>query len=361
MRRQRRHSGIFVAMLVSGLFCAVTAQAERSALILCGAGDKAEYQKQFRDWGTRLDHALVHVLGFSESSVTLLMEPLDTPMPPRAQKIQLDAIRDAFGEVAKRNGPNDDFFLFLIGHGSFQNNVSKLIIPGPDLSAENLGKLLDTVPAQRQVIIDSTSSSAGFINALSGKGRIICTATKSAEERNATQFMEYFLQAIEEGSADQDRDERISVLEACQQAAVLTQAAYTGEGVIATEHAILDDNGDGLGSRLPIGGNEGEASARPASGGDAHIDGAIAAKVYLRDFAFPPAAPPELIKRYRDALAAIEALKSKKTTMDSEAYYGQLEKLFIKAAKINRDIRAFAAPAPKSGKGTAAADTGTGQ
>jgi hypothetical protein len=140
--------------------------------------------------------------------------------------------------------------------------------------------------------------------------------------------MEYFIQALEDGSADQNRDDRISVLEICQQASSLTQAWYTGEGLIATEHALLDDNGDGLGSRLPL---TGAADAG---------DGALAGRCYLKDFQFPAGASTELIDAYRTSLREIEVFIAGKPEGGGDAYYTRLEALLVRAARLHREIRA---------------------
>lgn len=112
---------------------------------------------------------------------------------------------------------------------------------------------------------------------------MVCAASKSVDEKNATEFMEYFIQAIEDGSADQDRDERISLLEACRQAAALTDAYYMGRGLIATEHALIDDNGDGQGTRLAGDLQSGAAAETPAADTNDRRDGALAEQCFLKE------------------------------------------------------------------------------
>jgi len=152
------------------------------------------------------------------------------------------------------------------------------------------------------------------------------------DEKNATEFMEYFIQAIEDGSADQDRDERISVLEACRQGAALTDAYYMGRGLIATEHALLGDNGDRQGTRLTGDLQSGAAAEKPAADTKDRRDGALAEQCFLKDFSFPPATPRELIERYLSRLKQVDELKLKKAQMTSDAYYAALETLLVEAA-----------------------------
>ena len=309
-------------------------------MIVCGSGGTEEYQKKFADWGHRLRRVLIEKLDHPEETVQLLTESREA-RDSSGPTTSLDSIRSVIRDFADRISADQDLYVYLIGHGSYLQRVSKFNIPGPDLTATELDSLIATVPARRVVVINATSSSAGFINELSGPNRIICTATKSADEYNATEFMEYFIQGLEDWSADQNRDERVSVLEACRQAAALTTAWYLSEGLLATEHTLLDDNGDGLGTRLLFDDTLAvEQIGQPDD--DAALDGALAAGSYIKDFSFPLTVPQELITRYLNTLQKVDELKRKKAAMATDQYYTQLETLLIDAAKANRQIRRLA-------------------
>lgn len=322
------------------------AQANAQHVILCGSGGEAEYTPKFREWGARLKAVLSKQLGVAPDRVTLLMEP-ETDAPAAGTATSLENIEALFKRLIATTTSEDDVYVYLIGHGSYLKNESKFQIPGPDLTAAALDAMLAELPARRTVVVAGTSASAGFINALSGPNRVICSATKSTSEINATEFMRFFVEALEDGSADRDRDERISVLEACEQAAALTASWYSSETLIATEHAILDDNGDGLGTRLPVDPtlNEAPPGAPPLAA--EQIDGALAKEVYLKDYSFPANAPKELIASYLAALDEVKSLRARKGGMADAEYYSQLEALLVKAARANRDIRAYAGPPPK--------------
>lgn len=298
-------------------------------VIICGSGGEEAYVKKFADWGDRLQAALVDHCAAEPDRVLLLTES-DAERPST-----LEGIRAAFHDLESCCTPEDTVWVYLIGHGSFRRNVSKLNIPGPDLAAEDLDALLDSLPAQQAVIVNAASSGAGFINVLSGPGRVVCSATKDVEQRNATEYMEHFIRALVEGGADQDRDERISILEACTHAAALTAAWYENEHLIATENAILDDDGDGLGTRLPIAGDQG--------------DGRHASAIFLRDEAFPEGVAAAQIESYRDALAAVEALKARKAELEESQYYAELERLLIDAARAHRTLRSPTAGGSEGG------------
>jgi hypothetical protein len=310
-------------------------------VIVCGKGGDAEFDGKFQQWGGRLRDVLTADLLHPPDNVFLLLKPRAAPADaPTTGGTDLEAVEAVFATVAGRCTNDDELFVYLIGHGSHQQGVSKLNLAGPDLSAEDLKAMIDKVACRRAIIVNGASTSAGFINVLSGEGRIVCTATRSVEERNATDFMEFFVQGLEDAGADQNRDERISVLEAVQQAASLTEAGYVGRGLISTEHALLDDNGDGLGTRLPLGTADRERRDRRREE-PAVAEGLRAATCYIKEFHFPTSVPPDLARAYLDALEAVERLKLEKSKLEAADYYPRLETLLIKAAMLNREIHAI--------------------
>ncbi len=323
MRLEIIRYGIFFALWIAFGF----AECESAAfdVIICGSGGEDVYSERFEDWGQRLRTVLVDLCAHSADNVQLLTEGGEGADGVSS----MDGIRNAMRNLSGRVTDRDDVFVFLIGHGSFRQQVAKrrvakLSVPGHDLTAEDLDGFLKMFVARRVVVVNGASMSAPFVNALSHSGRIVCASTRSVEQRNATHFMGFFIQALEDGSADQDRDERISVLEICTQASSLTDAWYLGEGFITTENAILDDNGDGLGTRLS----------------DIDVgDGALASRCFLLDFRVPKGTAPELVEAYGEAIDEVQVFVKKKTSMDSMAYYQMLETKLLKAARLNREIR----------------------
>lgn len=301
------------------LICVGQARAAAFDVIISGSGGEAIYAERFGDWAQRLRQALIDRCDHPKDQVRLLNETGENADGIASKQ----GIGKALRELSERVTPHDDVFVFLIGHGTYRRQVAKLNLPGPDLTAAELDGLLKLLPARRVVIVNSASMSAPFVNALSRAGRIVCASTRSANQRDATRFMGFFVQALEDGNADQNRDDRISILEICTQAASLTDAWFLGEGLIPTENAILDDNGDGLGTRL--------LDLRVDAG-----DGAVATRCFLRDFRAPS---PELAQAYAEAIDAVQALVAKKAMMDSVAYYHSLERELVKAARLNRAIK----------------------
>jgi hypothetical protein len=310
------------------LFCIHTrTAADTYTLIVCGTGGEETYTETFTTWGTRLRAALIDRCEFDPDKIVLLTEKNDTPeaTAPSTRESILSRLR----ELGVRSGRADQLLVFLIGHGSYRHREAKLNIAGPDLSAEDLAITLQEIRAGRTIVINTASTSAPFLNALSTKGRIICTSTRTRDQVNATHYAEFFIQTLEDGSADLNRDDRISVWEASKQAATLTAAYYADQKLVASENAILDDNGDGKGTRL----HADEIVKVPKRDGD------LARRTYLKDIRFPDHIPEEWVSEYRAAIARVEAWVARKSAMDSAKYVERLEELLLEAARKNKKIR----------------------
>ena len=292
------------------------------AVIINGASGEPAYAKQFQQWTTALQATLLGRFGFARDRVKLLTEkPADSSAAPATA----DEVKKLFTSLRTELNPDSLLFVFLIGHGSFDKEA-KFNLVGPDLSAGEYNALLSSLPTRRVVIFNMASASGEFIKPLAAKGRIVVTATRSGQENNATRFTEYFIQALNATDADTDQDGHISVLEAFTYANRLTAEFYTRAGRLATEHALLEDNGDGVGHQKVEDG-----------------DGLLARATYLDSLSVEQAAANAAIaKLMRDRTrleGEIAQLIARKSSMPEAAYEAELEKLFIELAKVNRAIK----------------------
>jgi len=293
------------------------------AVIISGIGGEEAYVKQFADWTTQLRAALLDQLGFAEEHITVLNEKPEG----KDQKATAETVRQTF--VALRNSlkPDNQLFIFFIGHGSFDGKIAKFNLIGPDLSANDYAQLINPLPARQIVIVNTASASGEFVKPLSGAGRIVVTATRSGMEQNAPHFGEHFIAALGNADADADKNSRVSVLEAFEYASKLTAGFYEQKGRLATEHSLLDDNGDGSGHPKA---EEG--------------DGALARTTYFDSLPQQQAGGnAELAKLFAERLrleGEIEQLKVRKGQMKEEEYEDALEKTLIELAKLNQNIKA---------------------
>ncbi len=293
------------------------------ALIISGISGEESYAKQFAQWSADLRQALIERLAFAPEHVKLLSENPGEG----AARATAEEVRNVFAEWQQMIKPEHTIFIFFIGHGSFDGKEAKFNLVGPDLSANDYALLFKKLAARRLIIINMASASGEFIKSLSAPGRIVITATRSGMEQNATRFPEYLIAALTHPEADADKNERISILEAFNYATKLTAEWYEREGRLATEHALIDDNGDGKGHQKAEEGDGTLAKTtyfdslpQQRAGGDAQLEQLFAERTRLE--------------------GEIEQLKARKEEMKPEEYEAALEKLLIELAKLNQSIKA---------------------
>jgi len=297
-------------------------------IIVVGLAGDPESGKTFHKWGTQLAEAS-EKLGVTQDRLVYLV---DAPVEGDAHvtgKATRDELTKALDGVAKKAAADDLVFMILIGHGSDDNRIAKFNLPGPDISAPEIDAALKKMPTKQIVIVNTASASGPFIEALSAPGRTVVTATRNGAEHFTTLFGGYFVEALTSPAADADKNKRISVLEAFQYAKTEVARAYEREGLLATEHALLDDNGDKEGSPEPSAtGKEGRVAAVLSLGATGEDN--LPADPKLR----------ALTIERRDLERRVEALRLLKDSMEPARYTSELEKLVTAIALKTREIRA---------------------
>ncbi len=334
MRRRLGVAGAALALLLA----AAPARAQQThILVVAGLGGTPEYSTRFLQWATELADAAVKRLGVPSGNVVLLTE--DPSADPRIHaRSTLDNVKAAAAEMAGRAGPDDRVVVVLIGHGSEREDDARFNLPGPDLTPKDLGAILDGFAPRRVALVDAASASGDFIPDLSAPGRTLLTATRNGRERNETRFGGYFVEALAQDGADLDKDGRVSLLEAFTYAKREVERHYQEEKVIQTEHALLDDNGDGKGSEEPAAdGADGSLAAAFFVGGRVGTTAAAAEAARAAQDADPE------LKRLlseRDALQErLARLRAGKDTLATPAYEKALQDLLVELALKDKAIR----------------------
>ena len=308
-----------------------SAQEHTHALIVVGLGGNADYRDRFHNQAVALREAFTSKHGMLSEHVTYLGERPESAPEIVTDKSTRDNVLSYLSTIAQQMGPSDRLLVILIGHGTSDQAEARFNITGPDLAPSDLQMALTGFPTQTLALVHTGSASGGFLEPLSGPNRIIITATRTQRERNATEFAQFFVEAITGESADLDKDERVSLLEAYQYAREEVIRFYEDENEILTEHAVLDDNGDGTGSE-EVGLNE--------------PDGSLAAGFQLGGISVTEEAinqDPELARLYderRQIQARITELRVLRDAMQEEAYMAAMEELLVELALKNREIRA---------------------
>lgn len=302
---------------------------ERYVLLIGGLGGNAEYAATFERYLFDTRRAFIDQFRVPDSNITVLAGNNDDSEDFIDDISTADNIRAAFEQLADRANDRDHVYILLFGHGSFDGTEARLNIPRRDLGSSDFAELLDPVSADRTVFIHTAPSSSPFIEALSGPNRIIITATRSGRQTNETIFPRFFIEALSSPAADLDQDNQLSVVEAFRYAADKTNQWFEDNGNVPSEHALLDDTGDGNGARVS-----------ELADSD---DGRLAARTY---FSGPPTrvaagnggsdSTPATEARKRALEKKIAALKSQKNAMETSEYYQQLEQLLIRLARISQ-------------------------
>ncbi len=287
-------------------------------ILAVGAAGETEYGSNF------VQQAQLWLRICEQAGATATVIGLDaTTEPPDHERLRRTLFQVP-GEGA------DPLWLVLIGHGTFDGKDARFNLRGPDVSVSNLVAWLR--PIRRPlVVVNTASASAPFLNKLSGTNRIVITATRSGSEQNFTRFGGYFARSLADASGDLDQDGQVSLLEAFLSASHGVNEFYKTEGRLATEHALLDDNGDGLGT--PADWFRGVRAVKQANAGKS-LDGARAHQVHLVPSAAEQALPAEVRQR-RDAIELeLIRLRERKTGRNEDDYFRDLEKLLLELARL---------------------------
>lgn len=306
---------VYFALIAGGM---LAAEERSTVLVVVGAAGEEEYGEVFSQqaltWGKVAEQsgAKCVVIGTSPAGTTSDRDQLKATLDTES--------KDGGGEL----------WLVLVGHGTFDGREAKFNLRGPDLAASEMAEWLK--PFHRPLAIIATpSASAPFLTKLAGPNRVVVSSTRSGNEQNYARFGKYLAEAMADSKSDLDKDGQVSLLEAFLSGAQRTTEFYKTEGRLATEHALIDDNGDGLGT--PADWFRGARATKQAKDG-ASLDGARAHQFHLVRSAAERNLSAEVRAR-RDALELkIARLRETKATTEAAKYYAELEKIFLELASL---------------------------
>ena len=311
-RRDRR----ILPLLLAACLCAFTVQAHAASyyVIVAGLGGEPDYVQRFTADANELGRI------FKASGDTAHVFALTGAQSTAEQ------LRSTLNTVASQAKADDDFTLILIGHGSWDGVDYKFNLVGPDLTASEIAAMCDRIAARRQLVMDATSASGGAVQALERPGRAVIAATKSGTEKNATVFARYWVEALQDSSADTDKSGSISAMEAFTYATKKTAEFYESQKRLATEHAVFNDTGAGQ----PV---------RTTGDGQGML---MSSFTLLRldnskEAANDPAKRPLLDKK-EELEQKIDALKYRKAAMDPADYKKELTDSLVQLAKVQEEL-----------------------
>ena len=310
MKRRLRRMSVLSAFLA----LALQSRAAVYYVTVAGLGGEPDYEQRFtaaaqdldKVFKTRGSTAHVYTLTGKQATASQLRETLDG--------------------VAREAKADDDFVLILIGHGSFDGFEYKFNLIGPDVTAGQIATMCNRIPTRRQLIVDTTSASGGAVPALERPGRAVIAATKSGTEKNATVFVRYWVEALQDPEADTDKSDSISAMEAFIYATKKTAAFYDSQKRLATEHAVFDDTGSG-------------APVREAGNGQGALMSSLTLlRLGTSQQAANDPAKRALLAKKEELEQKIDTLKYQKAAMDPDDYKKQLTAALLELAKVQEDL-----------------------
>jgi hypothetical protein len=298
-----------------------------TVLVVVGAEGSKEFAPLFRQWAQRWSNAAAR--GQAKCQIIGLDEP--------GKSSDRETWQEFMNSQAK-SPSSTPFWLVLIGHGTFDGKTAKFNLRGPDVSSAELAAWLGKIESPTAVI-NCASSSGPFLAALSAPNRVVITAARSGSEYNFAHFGDFFSTAITDPAADLDKDEQTSLFEAFLAASAKLREFYAADGRLATEHALLDDNGDRLGT--PADWFQGLRLIKEAKSAAAP-DGALARQFVLVSSSVEQQWPMPLRERRAALEKQLAELRRRKNKLPEAEYLSLLEPLLVELAQLSEQVAAEA-------------------
>ncbi|MBN2590944.1 MAG: hypothetical protein JXA96_13850 [Sedimentisphaerales bacterium] len=315
---------LFTSLCQQKVF-ASESEEKQTVIVVVGAGGTPQYQAQFTLSASLWEKACSQG---NANYISIGLQPTDNTNDVNDLKI----LEQTINNLEKES--NIPIWIVLIGHGTFDGRTAKFNLRGPDVSSDKLTKWLE--PIKRPVaIINAFSSSAPFLNKLSGNNRVIISATKSGYELSYSRFNQYISNAIGDLSSDLDKDGQTSLLEAFLAASRQVDEFYSTEGRLATEHALIDDNADSLGTSADW--YQGIKPSKQAMG-TSSPDGYRANQFCLIPSEIERKLSPELRAKRDSIEMEIIKLRDSKEQYSEDEYFSKLETLSTKIANIYEQL-----------------------
>lgn len=293
------------------LLLPAAAHAQRThVLVVEGLSGAPEFRTRFEAAVDAIRGAAKTRWGVSDSSLIVLGEDStkNARFTGQCTKANVGAALVRLSTMVK---PGDVLMVLLIGHGSGEGPQSKVNLPGPDATAADYASWLAPFGQQQVVFVNTATGSGDFVPALAANGRVVVSATRTAMEKNESEFLKFFAAALASDDADADKDGRLSVLEAFRFARTEVAKSYERTNRMLTEHAVVSDSL--IAGRITFG--------RKATGTDNPRVAALIAE--------------------RQALESqVAVLRGKKASMEASAYEAELERLLLAIAEKTAAIKA---------------------
>lgn len=286
----------------TALISAVITPAAHAALyvtIVQGLGGMPQFETAFTDQTDKI----------REASLTLAEESQVTTLS--GDSATRDALLDHFQTLAASMTDDDRVAIYLIGHGSYDGEQYKFNIAGPDITDTDLANIMESFPGQNHFLVNTSSTSGAILERLENENRIIVTATRNGNEKNATEFGPFFASALTSETADLNKNNNVSIQEAFDFAERSVNEFFESSGKLATEHPQI--RGEGATSFT-------------------------LARVQAVELSDDNPRISSLLTRRLELDAEIESLQLRRNEFPNSEYIQRLQALILQSAQVSEEI-----------------------
>jgi len=281
------------------VFC-LPARADLYVTIVQGMGGEPRFEEQFHEQSRLLAEASTALTDTSKISLF------------QGEQASRDNLLRHFAAISSQMNEDDRAAIYLIGHGSYDGEAYKFNIPGLDINTDDILEIMSALPGENHFLLNTSSTSGALLEPVANEGRILITATRSGNERNATFFGQYFVDALSNEEADLNKNNNISIQEAFDFAQRQVADYFESQGQLATEHAEIRGEGAAQFTLARLDPSTIDSSGNPE----------------LAD----------LQQEREDINRQIEDLQLRRNEFSNADYIQQLQALILESARINEEI-----------------------
>ncbi len=256
---------VLAVLLLLFFPCVLTAQdveakPNRWLLLCCGLPGDNGHRERLTGACEKIYTAAEPVLGVNHAQLRVLAgdKAMQTALQKEGRKVEIctrESVIAATQTLSEQALPDDECWIMLLGHSHLYDGSSQFNVQGKDFDQTEFAAWVSTLRSQQQVFLLTMPVSGFWIKPLTNDSRIIITATEADLEFTGTE-MPYALADVLAGEAetqkleDVDGDGNLSILDLYLAVSLETDNRFKSLDRLPTEHAQLDDNGDGRGSEV---------------------------------------------------------------------------------------------------------------
>jgi hypothetical protein len=188
----------------------------------------------------RLDKNLLTVFVEADSAARQQGDPCSTA----------SELLGTLDELADRITDADRFVFYYLGQANIAEGKLRFNLPGKDITHEQLTDAIRPIRAASKLIILDCPGAGLAIRSLSFENNIVIAGARS-DQPYSTRFSQYFVPSLTDPNSDTNTDGGVSLLEAFTAACQRLDEFYDSQDLLKIENAMLEDDGDGVGSQRP--------------------------------------------------------------------------------------------------------------